>query len=132
MSNPLLANLDGILGKDLKERFHEARSAAVAAGATVEADAATRALQMALRNGIRAMVRGIDARATAPARAEAAPAPAPRPRYPVKPVAPPRPPIPAPAARIAAPGPKPPAPVRPPPLPVGPPALDQGDDAIPW
>lgn len=132
MANPLLANLDGVFGADLKNRFYEARSAAVAAGATIEADAATRALQTALRNGIRAMVRGIDARAAAPAPAAAAPGPAPRPRSPMKPAAPLRPPIPAPAARVAAPGPKPPAPVQPPPLPVGPPALDQGDDAIPW
>ena len=133
MSNPLLANLDGLVGIDLKNRFAEVRRAAIAAGATVEADAATRVMQVAMRNTVRAMVKGIDARATPPAPTAAAPVPAPRPQSPMRPVAPPRPPVSAPA-KAAAPAQKPAAPKprwTPPPPPV-PPPLDPDDDNIPF
>lgn len=131
MSNPLLANLDGLDGPALKARFAEARKSAVAAGAMVEADAATRALQQSMRNAIRAMVKGIDARAAAPRTAAAAGVPAPRPPAPVRPLAPPR--LPGPA-QAAAPTPKPAAPKprwTPPPPPV-PPPIDPDDDNIPF
>lgn len=134
MSNPLLKDLDGLTGVPLKDRFAEVRRAAIAAGATVEADAATRVMQVAMRNAVRAMVKGIDARA-APSVSAAAPVPTPRPQAPMRPVASPRPPIPAPAARSAAPAPKPPvrAPVSRshPVLPV-PPPIDPNDDFIPF
>lgn len=135
MSNPLLAGLDSLTGAELKERFAAARVAAVEAGAQVEADAATRLLQIAMRNAVRAMVKGIDVRAPASAPGAAATIPDPRPRAPMKPILmPPRPPVPAPAKASAA-APKPPPAPRPrwtPPPPPVPPPIDPGDDNIPW
>ncbi len=135
MAHPLLANLDGLTGPELKARFAEARTAAISAGAQVEADAATRALQTAMRNAVRAMAKGIDARTAAPpAQVVAAPVPAPpRPPAPMRPVAPP--PLPVPVATTA------PAPVPAPKVParrgrggrlLRPPAIDPDDVNIPF
>lgn len=133
MSNPLLSKLDDLDGVALKERFAEARRAAIEAGAQVEADAATRLLYQIIRTGIRSMVKGIDARAAASEPAAAVTIPDPRPRAPMKPIPSPRSPVPAPA-KASAPAPKPAVPKprwTPPPPPV-PPPIDPDDDLIPF
>ncbi|WP_342164016.1 hypothetical protein [Methylobacterium sp. SD21] len=123
MPNPLLANLDSLDGPALKARFHEARKAAVAAGAVIDAYAATRAMQTVMRNAIRSMASGIDAHSTDTGAEAGAPVPAP-----MRPVAPPRPPVLATAIREESPAPKP---QRPPVMSVGPP-IDPADDWIPF